>query len=237
MSKQKPTPERKAALTQICDAESYVAIIRESLTEEQIKAFPPIHLANVLALTAELFLLYHDSIGRSFTTANELAVTLTCKLAKDKDNVEIAFLPVAKFKDSASATVEDDHNQPDLGNIKKEAHGRAPKPPKHVPALPAPAAGMLPAPERTEEEAAAYDSGRDARSTGAPSTANPFPARSQVRACWKQGWQDRDREIREAQGGTVIVEAEVIEPDDAATGNVEIVDEDDKDADHDRGLN
>ena len=128
MSKtKKVTAERKAALTQICDADSYVAIIRESLSDEQEKAHAPIHLANVLALTAEMYLLYYDSIGSAFATANDLAVTFNCKLSRDKDTVEISYMPVAKFKDSASATVEYDDNQPDLGDIKKEAKGRAPK--------------------------------------------------------------------------------------------------------------
>lgn len=157
------TPERKAALTQLCDAETYVEIIRQSITPEQAKAHPPIHLANVLSLTAELYLMHFDSIGRSFTAANELAITFNAKLAKDKDNVEIAFLPVAKFKDSASANVEEDEDQPPLGDIAKEAkaEGRAPKSAKSVPRLGNSEPLALPAPEDNVIEAEVVDQDDD----------------------------------------------------------------------------
>ena len=128
MTRSKTNTDRKTAISKVCDAESYVAILKASLTEEQIKVHPPIHLANILALTAELYLLYYDAIGSSFATANELALTLQCKTGAGKDTVEISWLPVAKFKDSASATVEDD-SQPDLGDIKKEAKSRPPSAP------------------------------------------------------------------------------------------------------------
>jgi hypothetical protein len=127
MKQSKTTAEKKEAILQVCDAESYLSIIKASLSEEQTKAHSPIHLANILALTAELYLLYYDSIGSSFATSHELALALTCKIGASKDTVEISWLPVAKFKDSASATVEDE-SQPDLGDIKKEAKSYAPKP-------------------------------------------------------------------------------------------------------------
>jgi hypothetical protein len=129
MKKSKTNTEQKQALLQVCDAESYVAILKASLTEDQLKNHRPIHLANILALTAELYLTYYDAIGNAFEAGQELAIALNCKIGASKDTVEIAWLPVAKFKDSASATVEDD-SQPDLGDLKKEAKGRAPAPSK-----------------------------------------------------------------------------------------------------------
>mgnify|MGYP006870082126 CR=1 FL=1 len=149
MAKRNPSKEQRHAITQLCDAETYVPIIRECLTEEQVKALPPIHFANVQALIPELFLAHYDGIARAFdANAKTLEINVKIKLERDKDNVELTFQPVAKFKDSASANVDEDENQPSLGDISKEAKGRAPKStapaapalpaPKEVPALPAP---------------------------------------------------------------------------------------------------
>lgn len=151
MTRSKTNTEQKQALLQVCDAESYVAILKSSLTEEQLKNHRPIHLANILALTAELYLTYYDAIGEAFETGQELAITLNCKIGASKDTIEIAWLPVAKFKDSASATVEDD-SQPDLGDIKNEAKGRAPMTPK-------PARIALAPPVVVEVEATLTDDG------------------------------------------------------------------------------
>lgn len=139
MAKRNPSKEQRHAITQLCDADTYVPIIRECITEEQAKALPPIHLANTQALIPELFIAHYDGIARAFeANGKTLEINVKIKLERDKDNVELTFQPVAKFKDSASANVEDDENQPPLGDISKQAKGRGPKPSTAAPALPAP---------------------------------------------------------------------------------------------------
>ena len=144
--------ERKVALSQICDADSYLPIVEECLDDKQKKELRPIHMANALALTAELFLLHYTAIATAFERCNGLEITFKVKLAQEKDTVEVAFKPVDTFKDSASANLpeEDDPSQPTFD------FAPAPQPPAAEPepveveaevlGLPAPALG-LPAPD------------------------------------------------------------------------------------------
>lgn len=226
----KASPERSAALKNICEPESFLPIVEQCVDPEQAKKLRPHHMANFMALAAELFLVHYDGIGTAFERNNGLEVTFKLKLAPEKDNVELAFKPVDVFKDSASAPLPvEDPNQPDL--FKNRPKAPKEKPPVEVESvplgLPEPVKA-LPAPELTDEEKAAFDEARAAgyaaRSAGSPLSANPHPFRSLIRAVWKEGWNARDREIRDGKSAPVV-DAEVVTDE---PGGVEIVDDDEE---------
>lgn len=106
--KSTPTPEQKASISQLCDAESYIPTIVECLDEKQAKQLRPHHMANFMALAAELFLTNYEGIATAFERNNGLEVTFKAKLAQEKDHVEISFKPVDTYKDSASANLPDE---------------------------------------------------------------------------------------------------------------------------------
>jgi hypothetical protein len=222
----KASPERRAALKNICEPESFLPIVEQCVDPEQAKKLRPHHMANFMALAAELFLVHYDGIGTAFERNNGLEVTFKLKLAPEKDNVELAFKPVDVFKDSASAPLPmEDPNQPDLFK-KKPEKSKAPEPAVEVESvplgLPAPVMG-LPAPELTDEEKAHIDNireqGMDARAAGSPRNANPYPIKSTDRMLWSEGWDYQNREMAEGRGQNQgksgpVVEAEIVNPDD-----------------------
>ena len=157
----KPTPERKAALSNICDAENYLPIVSECLSDAQRKVLRPHHMSNVMALTAELFLGNYDGIAAAFERNASLEISLKVKLASEKDGVELSYKPVEVFKDFASANLPDE----DQATFDFNKAKPAPKPEAEIveaeviPALPAPMLG-LPAPvagSRTTAEQAAFE--------------------------------------------------------------------------------
>lgn len=161
----KPTPERKAALSNICDAENYLPIVSECLSDDQKKVLRPAHMANVMALTAELFLGNYDGIAAAFERQSSLEIAIKVKLASEKDAVELSFKPVEVFKDSASANLPDedqatfDFNKP-KPQTQPEPEGEIVEA-EVIHALPAPMLG-LPAPaegSRTTAEQAAFEQG------------------------------------------------------------------------------
>lgn len=206
------TPERRAAIIHICEPESYLPVVTECIDPAHAKRLRAHHMANFLALSAELFLINYDGIATAFERNNGLEISFKLKLAPEKDNVDISFKPVDVFKDSASATLPDE-DQPEL--FKKESKSPVKKPAEEPPievasvplGLPAPVLG-LPAPEATAEEKSeleqAYDAGVAARAAGHPATANPYPMRSKLRKQWKQGFE-----------APPVIDAEVIEPSQA----------------------
>ena len=98
-------------LTQVCDAESYLPIITACLDEAQVKKLKPRHMANFMALSAELFIGNYSMIADAFERNNGLEIGFKAKLAQEKDNVEIQFKPVDVFKDSASANLPDEDQE------------------------------------------------------------------------------------------------------------------------------
>lgn len=97
----------KAVKFRLADPESYVETIAAAMNERDRKRIAPIHVANVMALTADLVLSHIDAIGEAFELNNGLEITLKAKLAREKDTLNIQFKPVGDFKDSASANVPD----------------------------------------------------------------------------------------------------------------------------------
>jgi hypothetical protein len=155
----KPTPERKAALSNICDAENYLPIVSECLSDAQKKVLR----SNVMALTAELFLGNYDGIAAAFERNASLEISLKVKLASEKDGVELSYKPVEVFKDFASANLPDE----DQATFDFNKAKPAPKPEAEIveaeviPALPAPMLA-LPAPvagSRTTAEESAFVQG------------------------------------------------------------------------------
>lgn len=145
-----PTNERKAAIFQICDADSYLPIITGCLEEKQAKLLRPHHMAHFMALSAELYLSNYDSIATAFERNNGLEVNFKARLAPEKDNVEISFKPVDTFKDSASANLPDEDQSTFDFKPKNAPRGAAPVVDAEIVpmGLPAPAdVRSLPAPK------------------------------------------------------------------------------------------
>lgn len=143
---------KKAIRSNLADPETYLETIAECMSEDEKNSLSPHHIANVMALSAELMLTYAGSIGRSLEDQIELDVTLEAKLAKVKDTVQIQFKRSADLKDSASAEVPDP-NQAEM-DFKDGAGKTAPaaceQPAPETPmGLPAPMKG-LPAPVEAE---------------------------------------------------------------------------------------
>ena len=208
----KATPERRAALKNICEPESFLPIVEQCVDPVQAKKLRPHHMANFMALAAELFLIHYDGIGTAFERNNGLEVTFKLKLSPEKDNVELQFKPVDVFKDSASAPLPiEDPNQPELFKKKPESSTTT-EPAVEVESvplgLPSPVMG-LPAPALTDEEKAHIDKirqqGMDARAAGSPRNANPYPIKSIDRMLWSEGWEGKS---------AGVVEAEIVNQDD-----------------------
>ena len=77
------------------------------MSDEQKENLSPNHIANIMALSAEMMLTYAGPIGKSFQDQGELDLTLKAKLGAMKDTVQIQFKRAADFKDSASAELPD----------------------------------------------------------------------------------------------------------------------------------
>ena len=148
------TTERKAMLTQVCDAENYLPIITACLDEAQTKKLKPRHMANFMALSAELFISNYAMIADAFERNNGLEIGFKAKLAQEKDNVEIQFKPVDMFKDSASAMLPDE-DQAEFAFAKKSGNGIKAKAAPVVDAVVVPMA--LPAPARVLQLPAPID--------------------------------------------------------------------------------
>ena len=113
-------------------------------------------MANVMALTAELFLSNYEGIAGAFDRNYSLEVTFKVKLAQEKDSVEVSYKPVETYKDSASANLpeEDDSNQSSFDFEEKapsEEGGEVVDVEESPKGLPAPMEA-LPAPEEAEQQ-------------------------------------------------------------------------------------
>lgn len=149
-----PTPTRKPdklAIANLCDPDTYLEIITACLPEGKgQKDMPPAHLANAMALMAELLLGNHAIMAGPFSDENSLQVGFTLKFSKEKDTLEISYYPASKIKDSASKSV-DDPNQSTLDEYAKKKAAETPEPPQeeepiNVIGLPAPEPLGLPGP-------------------------------------------------------------------------------------------
>lgn len=138
-----PKKPDKLAIANLCDPDTYLEIITACLPEgKSLKDMPPAHLANAMALMAELLLGNHAIMAGPFSDENTLQVGFTLKFSKEKDTLEISYYPASKIKDSASKSV-DDPNQSTLDEYAKKKAAEAPEPPEEqepidVIGLPAP---------------------------------------------------------------------------------------------------
>lgn len=189
----KPTPERKAALSNICDAENYLPIVTDCLDESQRKILRPHHMSNVMALVAELFLGNYDGIAAAFDRNASLEISIKVKLTSEKDGVELSYKPVEVFKDFASA------NLPDEDQATFDFNNQKPKPEEEVVevdvvhGLPEPMKG-LPSPVegvRTTAEQAAFDQGWKYSFTPAGDRFSecPFALGTDEADAFLQGWK------------------------------------------------
>jgi hypothetical protein len=141
----------KLAIANLCDPDTYLEIITACLPEGKgQKDMPPAHLANAMALMAELLLGNHAIMSGPFSDENSLQVGFTLKFSKEKDTLEISYYPGGKIKDSASKSV-DDPNQSTLDEYAKKKAAETPEPPEEQPVidvlgLPAPEPLGLPEP-------------------------------------------------------------------------------------------
>lgn len=152
------TPKKpdKLAIANLCDPDTYLEIITACLPEGKgQKDMPPAHLANAMALMAELLLGNHAIMAGPFSDENSLQVGFTLKFSKEKDTLEISYYPASKIKDSASKSV-DDPNQSTLDEYAKKKAAETPEPPEEQPVidvlgLPAPEPEPLGLPEPTAD--------------------------------------------------------------------------------------
>lgn len=228
---QESTHQRKAMLTQVCDAENYLPIITACLDEAQVKKLKPRHMANFMALSAELFISNYAMIADAFERNNGLEIGFKAKLAQEKDNVEIQFKPVDVFKDSASANLPDE-DQEEFPFVKKPsaaaAATKAPVVDAEVLALPAPATVLgLPFPidgdeeeipyqekpkQRTPDEEAAYQEGRaEFDPDSVVYDFNPYDEADEaglpLHEAYRDGWNDKRMERMHQECVTSILEA------------------------------
>jgi len=197
--------QRKMNLSALADAEQYEPVVAGCLSEKQAKLLPARHLANGLALFAELMLTHYDGIAEAFDTNNGVEVSLKLQLGGQKDELKLSYKPTGEVKDSASATVPDP-NQEEFGFTK-------PKQPSPPPA-PAPAATVvdvdsvpmglpeprlaLPAPELTKTEQDARDRGIASAKKGEGFSVNPYLYQSPEWHAWADGWKSAANDAEEA---------------------------------------
>lgn len=194
----------------LCDPESFLPVITECLNEEQRKVMRPEHMANFLALSAELFLTNFDGIAAAFEKQNGLELNFKAKLAQEKDTVDISYKPVEVYKDSASLNLPDP-DQETMPFMKKGNSSAPPAEPEPVVVeaeileLPAPLPEVLslPSPQRTEGEQDAYSEGQAAAASGIHIEDNPYAQAlneeaEAYREAWNDGYRDQQREQREA---------------------------------------
>ena len=117
--KTKSNEAEKAIKSRLSDPDSYLETLAAAMSDSDKKRMAPIHVANILALTADLTLSHMDGISEAFEKNNGLEITFKAKLAREKDNLTIQFKPVNEFKDSASASVPDpDQEEMDFRDAK-----------------------------------------------------------------------------------------------------------------------
>jgi hypothetical protein len=188
--------QRKMNLSALADADQYEPVVAGCLSDKQAKLLPARHLANGLALMAELILTHYDGIAEAFDTNNGVEISLKLQLGGQKDELKISYKPASEVKDAASAAVPDP-NQEEMDFVKPKPK---PKPATasgpsvvDVEALPAPALG-LPAPERTKTEQDAWDRGQASAIKGEAFSANPYLFRSPEWHAWADGWRSEANE-------------------------------------------
>lgn len=145
---------KKSIKTKLADPDTYLDIIADCMSDEQKENLSPHHIANIMALSAEMMLTYAGPIGKSFHDQGELDVTLKARLGSMKDTVQIQFKRAADFKDSASAELPDPNQaEMDFKGAEMKAKDTPPVNDDDLPittkALPAPAKGL---PEPIEAE-------------------------------------------------------------------------------------
>ena len=205
--------QRKLNLSALCDADQYEPVVEGCLSEKQANILPPRHLANGLALMAELILTHYDGIAEAFDHNNGVEVSMKLQIGGQKDELKISYKPTSEVKDAAMAIVPD-RNQAEMDFVKPSSDAK--NEPEIVeaeviPTLPAPMEG-LPAPALTEEEQEAYDAGYDAALSGESYSTNPHPYdesnRSHLWTQWAEGWKAGKAELEaEANESSPIEEA------------------------------
>lgn len=218
--KWKPTARQRELIGQLCDADSYLTTITDCVDEKQRKKLRPYHMANSMALVAELFLQNYDGISTAFERNGSLEVTFKAKLAQDKDTVEVSYKPVDTFKGSASADLPDEDQEVfDFAKSNKPTPARsgAVVDAEVIHSLPPPMMA-LPAPPKTAEEEDAYQAGMEAAAMGESYSTNPHPfskdpTEGMLWNAWADGWTQGDAE----KGSTVVLDddADLSDPDQA----------------------
>jgi hypothetical protein len=194
--------QRKMNLSALADADQYEPVVAGCLSEKQAKLLPARHLANGLALFAELILTHYDGIAEAFDTNNGVEISLKLQLGGQKDEMKISYKPASEVKDSASATVPDP-NQEEFGFTKRPQ----PTPPTapaaragqvvEIQALPEPMLG-LPAPELTTTQQDARDRGVNAARKGEHRSTNPYLYQSPEWHAWADGWKSAATDAEES---------------------------------------
>lgn len=220
--------QRKLNLSALCDADQYEPVVAGCLSDKQAKTLPPRHLANGMALFAELILTHYDGIAEAFDTNNGLEISMKLQFGPQKDELKFAYKPVSEVKDAAMATVPDP-NQTEM-DFAKPVRPAGPQGDvvdvEAVPAgLPAPALG-LPVPERTESEREANEKGTAAALAGRSFSTNPYLYRTPEWHAWADGWRaeadegdpeaddDLDIEAREEATGPMDLREDLTDHDD-----------------------
>ena len=137
-------------LSALADADQYEPVVAGCLSEKQAKLLPARHLANALALMAELMLTHYDGIAEAFESNNGVEVSLKLQMGGPKDELKIAYKPASEVKDAASASVPDP-NQEEMDFVGPKSPAARTGQVVDVEALPGPRIG-LPAPELAKTE-------------------------------------------------------------------------------------
>lgn len=189
-------------LSALADADQYEPVVAGCLSEKQAKLLPARHLANGLALMAELILTHYDGIAEAFDTNNGVEVSLKLQLGGQKDEMKISYKPASEVKDSASATVPDP-NQEEFGFTKRPQSSPPAAPAAKAPAvvdvvaLPEPRLA-LPAPELTKTQQDARDRGIASAKIGHGFSMNPYLYQSPEWHAWADGWRSVATDAEEA---------------------------------------
>lgn len=190
--------QRKMNLSALADADQYEPVVAGCLSEKQAKLLPARHLANGLALFAELILTHYDGIAEAFDTNNGVEVSLKLQMGGQKDELKISYKPASEVKDTASASVPDP-NQEEMEFVKPKPQPAAPAaksgPVVEAEVLPAPMMA-LPAPELTKTEQDARDRGEAAARKGQAFSTNPYLYQSPEWLAWADGWRAEAKEAR-----------------------------------------
>lgn len=134
--------EQKQGKVLITDPDNYTSIVDQCLDDKVKEVLPSGHIANALALTADLMLTNAEGIAKAYDRQNGLELKFSIKLAQEKTNTAIQFKPLPDFKDSASANLDDPNQESfDFGS----GESKEDKEPLRLPHAPTPKA--LPAPK------------------------------------------------------------------------------------------